>query len=165
MPLKRHPALAPLSREHHPALLLARGLQRGVSSHLRAELPAEPAALAAHVCAFFDTNLAPHFLAEELVLEAARGGSAELVAASRRIEAEHAQLREMADSLRRPMEPEAQLDLLDRFGALLEAHVREEERSLYEGVQQVLDEDALRSLGVAIDHHRGRYYARRGPPG
>lgn len=154
MPLKRHPALAPLSREHHHALLLARGLQRGASSHLRAELPPEPALLAAHVCAFYDRLLAPHFRAEELVMEAARRGSAELVALCGQIEAEHAQLRETIDTLRGPLEAQAQLDLLDRFGALLEAHVRTEERSLYEGVQACLDDAALLALGVAMERVR-----------
>lgn len=151
MPLKRHPALAPLSREHHHALLLARGLQRGVSSHLRAELPSDPPALAAHVCAYFDTHLTPHFRAEELVMDAVRAGDPELVEACRVVASEHARLGQMIDSLRQPMEAGAQLDQLDRFGALLEAHVRSEERSLYEGVQRCLDDDALSALGAAIE--------------
>ena len=151
MPLKRHPALVPLSREHHHALLLARGLRRGASSHLRATLPTEPAALAAHVAAFYDTTLAPHFRAEELVLAAARESGTELSAVCGEIEAEHERLREMASALRSQMEPTAQLDLLDHFGALLESHVRTEERSLYEGVQESLDEAALRALGAGIE--------------
>ena len=153
MPLRRHPALLSLSRGHHGALQLARGVQDGVSPHLRETLPAEPRALAAHVCRVFAETLAPHFDAEEaVVLVAARGHGAELDAECEIVEGEHARLRAMIAELSAPtLADDAIEPLLDRFGQLLEAHVRREERSLYEGVQAALDEPALAALGAKLE--------------
>lgn len=152
MPLRRHPALASLSREHHSALILARAVQQGVSAQLRARLPAEPRALAAHVAKVFAAELAPHFAAEdEVVLVAARGHSPELDAVCEEIADDHARLRAMIEQLGVPSLEESQIGtLLDAFGKLLEAHVRKEERSLYEGVQEALDEGALVLLGERL---------------
>lgn len=152
MPIQRHPAIAPLSREHHHALLLARGLQKGASDHIRATLPQEERALAAHVCTFFDEHLAPHFaLEEELLGPAARGRTAPLDAAFADVIDEHARLRAMVEELRAPMTPADRLQtVFDAFGALLESHVRQEERVLYAGVQDALGEAELSALGAAI---------------
>jgi hypothetical protein len=151
MPLKRHPALASLSREHHAALVLARAVQLGGSA-FRAKLPGDPRGLAAHTVRVYADELAPHFAAEEeLVLVAARGHGAELEAVCDDIENDHAQLRAMIDELGSGALDESQIgSLLDRFGKLLEAHVRKEERFLYAGVQTALDEDALNALGAAL---------------
>lgn len=152
MPLQRHPALVPLSREHHAALVLARAIQLDGSAQLRAKLPREPRALVSHVTKVYAEALAPHFEAEdELVLVAARGRSPALDAICQDIEDDHAQLRAMIAELRAPELAESQIgSLLDRFGKLLEAHVRKEERSLYEGVQQALDESELVALGARL---------------
>lgn len=152
MPIQRHPALAPLSREHHHALLLARGLQKGASVHIRATLPQDASALAAHVCTFFDERLAPHFaLEEELLMPAARGRTAPLDAACADVIDEHARLRAMIEELRTPTTAAVRLEsVFDAFGALLESHVRSEERVLYTGMQDTLDEAELRAVGAAI---------------
>lgn len=152
VPLRRHPALAPLSREHHHALLLARGLKRGASDHLRATLPHDERALAAHVCGVFDAELAPHFaIEEELVVPAARGRDGSLDAVCDAVLDEHARLGAMIAELRAPAtSPMRIAELLDAFGTLLELHVRNEERVLYERVQDVLDETALAALGARI---------------
>lgn len=152
MPLSRHPVLAPLSREHHHALLLARGVQKGASDHIRATLPPDARGLAAHVCAVYDAQLARHFTLEEEVLVATvRGRNVTLDAACEEVVEEHARLRAMIEELRAPTTPADRLEgVLDAFGALLESHVRKEERVLYTGVQDALDETELRALGPRL---------------
>lgn len=158
MPLQRLPALVPLSREHHFALLLARGVQKGVSEHIRATLPSHPRALAEHICKTYDEGLAGHFSDEEEVLMGAvRGQSVPLDAVCAEIVDEHTELRAMIAVLRTPTTPIEELEpLMDKFGKLLESHVRKEERSLYTGVQEALDEDGLRVLGEALEAARSR---------
>lgn len=156
MPLRRHPALLALSREHHPALVLARAVQLGGSARLRARLPSEPRALARHVTKVFAEELEPHFAAEdELLLPAARGHNAALDAVCNEVEDDHAQLRAMIAELGSPALDESQIgSWLDRFGKLLEVHVRREERSFYEGIQEALAESALVALGEQLAARR-----------
>lgn len=151
MPLRRHPVLVSLSREHHAALILARAVQLGGSTQLRAGLPGEPRALARHVTEVYVSELAPHFAAEEeVLLVAARGHGLELDAVCKDIEDEHAQLRAMTEELRGGLDESRIGSILRRFGSLLEAHVRKEERTLFDGVQQALDESALVALGERL---------------
>lgn len=150
--IQRHPALVPLSREHHFALKLARALRADGSRHLRATLPPEPAALAEHVRAVFAAELERHFVVEEqLVLGALEGRSAELDAICAEIRREHEQLRELQGRLGdRGLSDEGILAVLDRFGALLEEHVRSEERVLYDRVERTLDAASLAQLGERL---------------
>lgn len=152
MPIRRHQALRPLSRDHHIALQLAQGLQTGASRHLRAQLPSERRALVAHVQRVFGEELAAHFDMEDRVLAPAVAGKApDLDRISREIESEHAALSALAASLSDPALDDAAIDAtLDRFGRMLEAHVRREEREYYERIQEVLDEASMKQLGLAL---------------
>jgi hemerythrin-like domain-containing protein len=154
MPIRRHPALAPLSRDHHVALQLARGLITGGSAHLRAELPSEPRALADHVRALFASEIEQHFAVEEQSVLPAVKGRGDLDAVCAEIAAEHGAMRGLVSELADPaLTNEQIMDRLDRLGRLLEAHVRKEERSLYEGVQGSLDEGELATLGATLARH------------
>lgn len=148
----RHPALTPLSREHHLALQLARGIQKTASAHLRANLPPDLRALAAHVCSRFAGELEAHFAAEEKILvEALRGRDPELDALCASVVREHAEMRELARQVSLPGLSDAAIeDLLDRLGVALETHVRTEERAFYDRIQTTLDEPALLRLGVSV---------------
>ena len=129
--MKRHTALLQLSREHHTALKLARqarfafdaGLEEAVTQAARVVREA------------FAEELEPHFRAEEedLLPALAAAGAADLV---RRTLDEHAELRDLN---RRLAEPD--VDTLGRFAALLNEHVRFEERELFEAAQQLLYPD------------------------
>lgn len=123
--MKRHPALQDLSREHYEALKLARD---GKSAALAGDA-ATVAAFAAHVVRRFAQELEPHFREEEtdLLPFLADAGESELV---RRTLAEHAELRALAAALRQP-----DAATLQRFSELLAAHVRFEERTLFETAQ------------------------------
>lgn len=124
--MKRHPALLALSREHHAALKLARHARLAAAS----AQPATIDSLARQAIRQFADELEPHFRAEESdvlpVLQHA--GEAALVA---RTLAEHRALRELAGRLQSP-----DAATLLRFAELLLAHVRFEERELFESAQR-----------------------------
>jgi hemerythrin-like domain-containing protein len=155
MPLRRHEALRPLSRDHHIALQLARGVQTNASPLLRAQLPPERAALVAYVQHVVAEELVAHFDAEDRVLgPVVAGKDADLDRIVSEIESEHSELLSLAASLSDPALDDAAIDdALDRFGCLLERHVRREEREYYERVQQVLDDASMRELGLALGRH------------
>ena len=125
--MKRHPDLLQLSREHHGALKLARDARRAAASGDASEM----AALAQRVAQVFPVELDPHFCIEEqgILLLLAQAGQHALVA---RTLAEHAELRRLAQALATP-----DANSLLRFGDLLGAHVRFEEREVFEAAQAV----------------------------
>jgi hypothetical protein len=127
--MKRHPDLLQLSREHYGALKLARDARRAAASGDASEI----AALAQRVVQVFPVELDPHFCVEEqgILLLLAQAGQHELVA---RTLADHAELRRLVQAL---VTPDA--DSLLRFADLLGAHVRFEEREVFEAAQASLD--------------------------
>ena len=125
--MKRHPDLLQLSREHHGALKLARDARRAAASGDAREI----GALAQRVAQVFPVELDPHFCIEEqgILVLLARAGQHALVA---RTLADHAELRRLAEVLATP-----DADSLLRFADLLGAHVRFEEREVFEAAQAV----------------------------
>jgi hypothetical protein len=126
--MKRHPDLLQLSREHHGALKLARDARKAAES----EDSDAVAALAQRVIAIFGTELDPHFRVEEqgILIALDHAGEHEL---ARRTRDEHQELRRRARALATP-----DADTLLRFADLLAAHVRFEERRLFEAAQDML---------------------------
>ncbi len=126
--MKRHPDLLQLSREHHGALKLARAARHAAESGDAREL----GETARRVVAQFAAELEPHFRVEErgVLLRLAEDGQHDLV---QRTLSEHAELRRLEAALAQP-----DAASLLRFGDLLAAHVRFEERELFEAVQNYL---------------------------
>ncbi len=136
--MKRYPELLPLSQAHYHALKLALDTKRAVASG-----DAERIALAAAaVRQTMARELEPHFRTEETLLLPAmkEAGCAELVA---RTLVEHRLMREMAASLGEP-----QAGILQGFADLLQAHVRFEERELFEAAQVCLDPATLKAIAA-----------------
>jgi iron-sulfur cluster repair protein YtfE (RIC family) len=138
--MKRHPALAGLSRDHHHALVVARKLRR-----------ADDATLATAVHAFLDHWRAEerrHFRLEEEVLLpafAAHGDPEHPVVA--RVLVDHVVIRRDARLLQRaPVLPAARA-----LGERLAAHVHLEERELFERIERTMPESALAQLGLALE--------------
>ncbi|MBE9608752.1 hemerythrin domain-containing protein [Chitinilyticum piscinae] len=121
--MKRSPALIQFSREHHPALVLAKRIQHA-AEHERAALMPTPAFLA---------ELESHFAAEEIQFAPALAALPVLAA---RFAGEHARLRALMHRLQ-----QGELAALAEFGETLAAHVRFEERELF----MVLQEQARRA--------------------
>lgn len=123
--MKRSPPLLKLSREHHVAL--------GIALHI--DRAADPAARAVLLEAFprrFRDELDPHFREEEddLLPRLAAAGLDELVG---RTLDEHRRMRLLAGRVEAGDWP-----ALQELGDLLRAHVRFEERELFEVAERVL---------------------------
>jgi len=146
--LKRDPALVPLSRDHHFALMQALALtrSRGASAEKRR-------ALAEDFLAFYERELLGHMADEEEALVPATSQiAAEDVC---RLVAEHHGLRERAARLRQTLAEDGELEaLLPDIGVRLHDHVRFEERVFFERVQERLTPEALADVGRAIEAHR-----------
>lgn len=125
---KRHPALIPLSHDHHHGLALGLRCRKHALGQLNPGDPTSIEACAAEASRFFNENLTPHFEAEETVLfpmMAAYEECRELVA---QLESEHREFRKLAARLAGP--GGLRKSLFD-FGDLLEQHIRSEERRLF----------------------------------
>ncbi|WP_374422889.1 hemerythrin domain-containing protein [Chromobacterium sp.] len=123
--MKRHPALLELSREHHQALKMARQARLAAASGE----PERQARLAAELQAWSADALERHFIEEETMLFPRLAQSEHAALAIRALD-EHRRLRALSAELAAP-----DATTLARFAELLEAHVRFEERELFERCQ------------------------------
>jgi hemerythrin-like domain-containing protein len=129
--MRRHPALRDLSSEHHAGLVLVRRARRA------AQLAAPQAAVAwQEVRHRFYGELEAHFTAEEQGLLPALREAGETALVERTLR-EHAALRALIAD-RQPR--------LQQFAEMLGAHIRFEERELFETAQRLLDDQVLRAL-------------------
>ena len=135
--MKRIPELRDLSDDHHTSLVLARRCKRGAQGE-------SLHALWSRVLEAFQTHLEPHFAIEERHLLPALETIGE-DALAERIRKEHAELRALRGASPRDAETLASL------GRLLEAHVRFEERQVFEPSQHRLPAAALRALASACE--------------
>jgi hypothetical protein len=145
--LKRDPALVDLSRDHHHALVQALALRRA----REAAAPAAP--VAAAFLGFVASDLDGHFADEEAELLP----TADAVAPeeSARVREEHAQIREGIQRLRDASAGHAETRaLLGDLGDLLHDHVRYEERTLFECLQERLSPSELADLGRRLEARR-----------
>ena len=121
---KRHPSLAPLSREHHLALLLAFRLRQGLP---RTQKPTDsPQEQAEDTGRFFHNNLARHFRAEEEALfPLIRKTLPQAESLLDTLIAEHAEMRTQVEALEPTAANTATLTAqLKAFSEVLERHVR-----------------------------------------
>jgi hemerythrin-like domain-containing protein len=133
--MKRHPVLQPLSDDHHRALILARRLRRLAASGDAVDLRD----LSREVRRTFEADLAPHFAVEEEVLLPALRDAGVADPVDRTLD-DHARIRALVAG--------AWTDATVRaLGALLERHVRFEERELFPAAEQVLSADVLEAIG------------------
>jgi hypothetical protein len=134
--MKRHPALVPLSRDHHHALVIARRLR-----HATTQTAAETTR---PFLAHWDVEQKQHFrLEEELLLPAYAAHGAPNHPAVLRMLLDHMLIRRDADRLA----DAPQLELLHDLGARLAARVELEERQLFPLIEQTIPEPELDALG------------------
>ena len=143
--MKRHPALIPLSDDHHHELVQARRLRLAADAG-----PEERAATAAAYVDLFFSETVEHFRREEedlfpVYLRHA-GADAALV---ERILREHMELQGLARALRAGVAAgDVPADALRELGTLLHDHVRLEERELFGAIQATVPETELDRLAT-----------------
>lgn len=150
-PIRRHSSLAPFSRDHHIGLAHANRLIKSAG----ADRAARHQALAGFLDAW-EKDIRPHFDDEEqLLLPLLR------LADRNRLMAEHEALSLLAREakmLRSDVDPEP--GKLTELGRSLLAHIRWEERELFNHLQEEVDAGTLAELShstARIDAARGRY--------
>jgi len=128
--MKRHDALAPLSREHHDALILAQLLKKNAPPYR--DLPHSTDGKAGYAKKMFKSILQEHFSKEEIMMDKVKDYHDEIKRLALEIVAEHEQLANAFSSLDNNTDIETSLDNL---GRALEAHIRKEERILFPLIQ------------------------------
>ncbi|HKK77503.1 MAG TPA: hemerythrin domain-containing protein [Saprospiraceae bacterium] len=130
-PLKRDPALIPLSREHHKGLILAQLLKSDVPNYKG--LPDDIPGKVAFAKTEYEQRLKTHFEREESwLIPLCQGKNKNLREMAQRIHEEHNQIREKITQLNEQSTPET----LDQLGRLIESHIRFEEREWFQALQE-----------------------------
>lgn len=139
--MKRHPSLVPLSHDHHQELVRARALRKAAAGDADARLAAAGAFLD-----FFAHETLRHFREEEEAVFPLLGlDHPAIVRALREHNEIHGEVRALrAREAGGSVPPEA----LERLGSLVEAHVRWEERELFELVQREVAPERLEALSL-----------------
>ena len=135
-PLKRHPALQPLSHDHHHGLLLCwkirTGFNRGVASDR----------MKRYIDWFWHNHLESHFEIEERDIFPILGNKNKLV---KRALAEHRRLKRLFTE---EVDIERSLSLIEEE---LENHIRFEERILFNEIQRIASPAAYAAIQTL--HH------------
>lgn len=123
-PIKRSKAFIQLSKDHHFGLLLVWKIRQDLAK-------VSPAVkISKYVMEFFDDELKAHFKEEEDYLFNKLAATDPLRVQA---EGEHRAICNLIESIRRNETDKA---LLGQFGDLLEAHIRFEERTLFNHLQE-----------------------------
>ena len=138
----RDKSLIPLSHQHQRALALCVRIDRAQPIP-NADVDAWQAEIEQH----FEQEIKIHFAAEERVLFPAARQYPELIPLVDELIADHAALRESfssADARRLSTES------LPAFAQQLSAHIRKEERRLFERLQELMSPSELATLGLKL---------------
>jgi hemerythrin-like domain-containing protein len=139
----RDKSLIPLSRQHQHALALCVRIDRASPIG-----DADLGAWQAEITQRFQGEISIHFLAEESVLFQTGKKFAELTLLIEELLRDHAVLRELfANAEARNMTA----DDLSGFSLRMSAHIRREERQLFERLQELMSADELALLGRDLD--------------
>lgn len=124
--MKRHEAIAPLSRDHHTSLILAQLLKKNAPAYKG--LPDTIAEKATYAQELFQKSIQKHFEQEETMLDLVTDCDAAITSITKEIKTEHKDLTVLFHSLERATDLTGTLDTL---GIALEKHIRKEERILF----------------------------------
>lgn len=133
-PIKRKEALLRFSREHHYGLLLIWKIREGLKKNIA------PERISDFILYFFEHDLKSHFQKEEIDLFARIDGNNELVKTALK---EHQQLTGMIEELRKDKK---NTELITKFSDELDKHIRFEERTLFNEIQNTLSDKDLIEL-------------------
>lgn len=152
MPLKRHPALQNLSRDHHIFLLQSRNIRWLIDGHERAE-PLDN--VVQELLTFWKEVGEPHIREEEEILFPLYLQYAPL--AQDDIDSlitDHNWLRDTIQELSNMPRYENTTPLLRSLESYIESHVRNEERVIFESIQNTLEEEQLQQYAKASNGFR-----------
>lgn len=135
--------LVPLSRQHQHALALCVRINRAALA-----TPAEIGAWQSEIQQHFEQEIQYHFVAEETHLFPSARRYPDLSPLVDELLAEHARLRDyFAQSAARALDRPG----LRQFAETLSAHIRKEERQLFEGMQGQVTPEELARIGTLVD--------------
>jgi hemerythrin-like domain-containing protein len=143
--MKRHESLAPLSRDHHGALILAQLLKR--NAPIYKGLPATITDKAEYAVTMYHNDLKKHFDKEELLLGKVSAFDPAIARLMEEIIEEHRILSTLFLSINNTTDQEA---ILNELGNTLDAHIRKEERVLFPLIQKHCPEELLQELGSLL---------------
>jgi hemerythrin-like domain-containing protein len=146
--MKRHPSLHNLSTDHHHGLVQARRLLHAVPAGGKAQGETDLEQVVGDFLRFFATETTRHFREEEEVLLPAFARYGDLGdPAIVQMLVEHGQLRRLAGDLQQQLaRGELSPETMRATGALLQAHIRQEEQSIFPLIEQSMPEAALTDL-------------------
>src|SRR5688572_22251074 len=130
-PIKRHPAIVSFSRDHHFGLLLVWKIRQGLVKDV------SPARISQYIIYCFKEDLEKHFREEENFLFCKLPEDDSM---RKEAEADHQTIRNLVAAI---VQNNNKVDLLRQFAEELEKHIRFEERSLFNHLQDTLGEKEL----------------------
>jgi len=138
----RDPALVPLSRQHQHALALCVRIERS-----RRSTADELRTWQREIVSLFNQEIRFHFDAEERVIFPAAERLPELRDVVSDLRGEHVEISRAVDCA-----AAGKMDAngLIHFASQLSAHIRREERELFEGMQKLFSSEELHDLGAAV---------------
>lgn len=140
-PIKRHQAIVSFSKDHHFGLLLVWKIRQGLQKSIA------PERIASYVQFFFEADLNKHFSDEEQLLFSRLAATDVLRVQA---EQEHAAIYQLVKEIGQQPTDTA---LLTRLADALEQHIRFEERSLFNHLQQHIPEAELQEIENRISNN------------
>lgn len=133
--MQRHSTLVPLSQEHQRLLFVCRYLKKDAAPY--EGFPLETDAKLAYIVKVFQEVMVPHIQKEEYLFEMCHGKNPEIDVLIDALILDHQRISRMYSALTENTDMIEAMDLLARS---LEAHIRQEERVLFEKIQELLPE-------------------------
>lgn len=134
IPIKRHEALQPLSHDHHHGLLLCWKIRTDFKNNIAITR------IKNYCDWFYKAHILPHFELEEKVLFPILGLENELVKTAL---ADH---RRLSRHFENQKEIQKSLSFIEEE---LEAHIRFEERTLFNEIQKIAPEETLKKIHLS----------------
>ncbi|MGX5820558.1 hemerythrin domain-containing protein [Chitinophaga lutea] len=141
--MRRHPNLTPLSHEHKSLLFVCRYLKKDAGEY--EGYPLDPQSKLAYMVKVFQEVMVPHIRKEEHLFTQCRGHIPALDAMIDELEAEHREISLLYSAL---VDSPDLVEAMDRIARSLEAHIRKEEREVFEKMQDELP-DVITALRFA----------------
>ncbi len=139
--MKRHPALAHLSRDHHSALIMAQLLKENAPPYRG--LPTDTGGKIRYAVKFYQEEVITHFDQEEKMMDLLAGISAEMDEKIKHIKADHILLHQLFAGLPKQVDAAPAMNTL---GIQLERHIRQEERELFPLIEKTCDAQMMNAL-------------------